>query len=307
MSIYIALFLFLLITIAGSVAGLRMWVRPKEAIERVTGATTPVPHEQAPAHPSLVFHDLVQRIGSMLPASPKDVGAVQRRMMRAGIRNPNAIKLLYGAKAVMAALLPLIMIAAVANSPAEPSNKFMAVMAAGVVGFFAPNEYVKILARRRQKQIRRGLANALDLMVVCVESGLGLDQAILQVAKELEHAHREITEEFTLVNLELKAGKRRADALRNLAERTSVDDLKKLVAVLIQADRFGTGVAQSLRAHADYMRVQARQVAEEKAAKLGVKLVFPIFFCILPSLFVVTVGPIAVKIMRELLPMMNSI
>ena len=113
--------------------------------------------------------------------------------------------------------------------------------------------------------------------------------------------------EFGLVNLELKAGKRRVDALRNLAERTQVDDLKKLVAVLIQADRFGTGIAQSLRAHSDYMRVQARQVAEEKAAKLGVKLVFPIFFCILPSLFVVTVGPVIVRIMRDLLPMMNNI
>ena len=139
------------------------------------------------------------------------------------------------------------------------------------------------------------LANALDLMVVCVESGLGLDQAILQVAKELEHAHPEITEELAIVNLELKAGKRRAEALRNLADRTAVEDLKKLVAVLIQADRFGTGVAQSLRAHSDYMRVQARQIAEEKAAKLGVKLVFPIFFCILPSLFVVTVGPVVVQ------------
>jgi tight adherence protein C len=106
--------------------------------------------------------------------------------------------------------------------------------------------------------------------------------------------------------LELKAGKRRAEALRNLADRTAVEDLKKLVAVLIQADRFGTGVAQSLRAHADYMRVQARQVAEEKAAKLGVKLVFPIFFCILPSLFVVSVGPVVMKIMRELIPMMNN-
>jgi tight adherence protein C len=121
-------------------------------------------------------------------------------------------------------------------------------------------------------------------MVVCVESGLGLDQAIMQVAKELEHAHPEISEELAIVNLELKAGKRRAEALRNLADRTAVEDLKKLVAVLIQADRFGTGVAQSLRAHSDYMRVQARQVAEEKAAKLGVKLIFPIFFCILPSL-----------------------
>ena len=160
--------------------------------------------------------------------------------------------------------------------------------------------------RRRQKQIQRGLANALDLMVVCVESGLGLDQAIVQVAKELEHAHPEISEELAMVNLELKAGKRRAEALRNLADRTAVDDLKKLVAVLIQADRFGTGVAQSLRAHSDYMRVQARQIAEEKAAKLGVKLVFPIFFCILPSLFVVTVGPVVMKIMRELIPMMNN-
>ncbi len=156
--------------------------------------------------------------------------------------------------------------------------------------------------RKRQKEIARGLPNALDLLVVCVESGLGLDQAILQVSKELEHAHPEISEEFGLVNLELKAGKRRVEALRNLAERTGVDDLKKLVAVLIQADRFGTGVAQSLRAHADFMRIQARQVAEEKAAKLGVKLIFPIFFCILPSLFVVTVGPVAMKIIRELIP-----
>jgi tight adherence protein C len=151
------------------------------------------------------------------------------------------------------------------------------------------------------------MPNALDLLVVCVESGLGLDQAILQVAKELDKAHPEVSEEFSLVNLELKAGKRRIDALRNLGERTNVDELKKLCAVLIQADRFGTGIAQSLRGHAEFMRVQARQVAEEKAAKLGVKLVFPIFFCILPSLFVVTVGPVAVKITRELLPMMQNI
>jgi tight adherence protein C len=140
-----------------------------------------------------------------------------------------------------------------------------------------------------------------------VESGLGLDQAMIQVAKELEHAHKEITEEFAMINLELKAGKRRVEALRNLADRTAVDDLKKLVAVLIQADRFGTGIAQSLRAHADFMRIQARQIAEEKAAKLGVKLIFPIFFCIMPSLFVVTVGPMAVRIVRELLPMVNAI
>jgi tight adherence protein C len=231
---------------------------------------------------------------------------MQRRLIRAGIRGPNALKILYGAKAILGVSLPLVMALVVANSAAEATNKFIAILAAVALGFFGPNEYVRLVAKKRQKEISRGLPNALDLMVVCVESGLGLDQAILQVAKELEHAHPDISEEFALVNLELKAGKRRVEALRNLADRTASEDLKKLVAVLIQADRFGTGVAQSLRAHADYMRVQARQIAEEKAAKLGVKLVFPIFFCILPSLFVVTVGPVVVKIMRELIPMMNN-
>ena len=154
---------------------------------------------------------------------------------------------------------------AVAGSSADPANKFVAIAAAGAIGFFGPNEWVNLKAKRRQKEISRGLPNSLDLMVVCVESGLGLDQAILQVSKELEHAHPDISEEFALVNLELKAGKRRVEALRNLSERTASDDLKKLVAVLIQADRFGTGVAQSLRAHSDFMRVQAKQIAEEKA------------------------------------------
>src|SRR5581483_9860497 len=196
---------------------------------------------------------------------------------------------------------------AVAPNFADPGSKIMTIIVAAAIGFFGPNEYVRMACNRRQKQLQKGLANALDLLVICVESGLGLDQGIAQVARELEHAHPEICEEFALVNLELKAGKRRAETLRNLADRSGSEDVKKLVAVLIQADRFGTGVAASLRGHADYMRVQARQVAEEKAAKLGVKLVFPIFFCILPSLFVVTVGPIVVKIVKELLPMMNNI
>jgi tight adherence protein C len=249
---------------------------------------------------------MVKKLGSVLPASPKDVGVIQRRLIRAGIRKPNALGVFYGSKVLLGITLPLLMSMAVAGSAAEPTNKLLAVLAAAAIGFFGPNEYVRFRIKKRQKEICRGLPDALDLLVVCVESGLGLDQAIIQVAKELGNAHPAISEEFSLVNLELKAGKRRVDALRNLAERTAVDDLKKLVAVLIQADRFGTGIAQSLRGHSEYMRVQARQVAEEKAAKLGVKLVFPIFFCILPSLFVVTVGPVVVRIMRDLLPMMNN-
>jgi len=305
MPILVALFVFVLFAAGLSYAGMRLYVKPKEAIERVAG-TGGRGQESAPIHPSLIFHDIVKRLGNLVPASPKDVTVMQRRLIRAGYRNQNALKILYGAKALFAVLLPVVTATVLLNAPMQQSNKFGAVLAAVAVGFFGPNEWVRMAAKRRQHQIHRGLANSLDLMVVCVESGLGLDQAVMQVSKELEHAHPEISEEFAIVNLELKAGKRRAEALRNLADRTAVDDLKKLVAVLIQADRFGTGVSQSLRGHSDFMRVQARQVAEEKAAKLGVKLVFPIFFCILPSLFVVTVGPVVMKIVRELLPMMNN-
>ena len=306
MPLLIAFLVFLTVAVALAAAGLKMWVRPKEAIERVTGMET-LAQEKIPVHPSLVFHDLIKRLGNLVPASPKDVSIMQRRLIRAGIKGQNALRILYGAKILLGIALPVLMSFAVAGSEADSSNKVVAILAAAAAGFFGPNEYVKIRSQRRQKAVQRGLANALDLLVVCVESGLGLDQAMVQVAKELEHAHREISEEFAMINLELKAGKRRVEALRNLADRTAVDDLKKLVAVLIQADRFGTGIAQSLRAHADFMRIQARQVAEEKAAKLGVKLIFPIFFCIMPSLFVVTVGPMGVKIVRELLPMVNSI
>lgn len=300
-----AFVIFLLVAVIISFVGMRLWVQPKEAIERVTGVAMEIP-EHAPKHPSLVLHELVKKLGDVLPASPKDVSVMQKRLIRAGLRGPNALKVFYGSKVFLGVALPLLMSVLVAGSASDASNKVVAILASVAAGFFGPNEYVNILGKRRQKQIQRGLANGLDLMVVCVESGLGLDQAIMQVAKELEHAHPEICEEFMLVNLELKAGKRRVESLRNLAERTNVEDLKKLVAVLIQADRFGTGVAASLRAHADYMRVQARQIAEEKAAKLGVKLIFPIFFCILPTLFVVTVGPITMKIIRELIPMMNN-
>jgi tight adherence protein C len=296
--------MFFVIVAVGAGLGLKLYVRPKEALERVTGSID-ADLPMAP-HPSLAIHDLVKRLGNFVPQSPKDATVMKRRLIRAGVRQENALMILYGTKAALGVILPLLLSVAVAGWETDSGNKVGVILMAAALGYFGPNEYVRKLAGKRQHEVARGLPNALDLLVVCVESGLGLDQAILQVAKELEQAHPEICEEFGFVNLELKAGKRRVEALRNLADRTGVDDLKKLVAVLIQADRFGTGVAGSLRAHADYMRVQARQVAEEKAAKLGVKLIFPIFFCILPSLFAVTVGPVAMKIVRELIPMMQG-
>ena len=305
MQVVIALVVFLLLAGGFSFFGLRLWVRPKAAMDRIAGVVSE-PEEPWVRHPSLAFRDLIDRVGALIPRGPKDTTVMQRRLIRAGHRNAAALKLLYGAKTLLGVAAPLVAFGFVSNLETDPSNKVIAVAAAAAIGFFGPNEYVRLLGKRRQHQIKRGLPNALDLLVVCVESGLGLDQAVMQVAKELDKAHPEISEEFTLVNLELKAGNRRAEALRNLAERSAVDELKKLTAVLIQADRFGTSIAQGLRAHADYMRVQARQVAEEKAAKLGVKLIFPIFFCILPSLFVVTVGPVMVRLVRDLIPMMNN-
>jgi tight adherence protein C len=306
MDLFFSLLIFLGLTGVFALLGLNVWVWPKAAIDRVT-ASAADPQTQTAAHPSLAFRELLKKLGDLVPQSPKDTTIMQRRLIRAGFRNPNALKVLYGSKFAMAVLIPLLTFGAIAGSSWESSTKIMAMLASVAIGFFAPNEYVRVAGSRRQKQIRRGLPNALDLLVVSVESGLGLDQAVVQVAKELNSAHPEISEEFSLMTLELKAGKRRSEALRNLADRSAVEDLKKLVAVLIQADRFGTSVAITLRNHAEFMRVQTRQIAEEKAAKLGVKLVFPIFFCILPSLFVVTVGPMAVKVVRELLPMVNSI
>jgi len=297
-----ALLVFVLIVGILATLGSQFWARPKAAIDRVTAAGIEAPIQVA--HPSLAWRELVKKVGSIMPSAPRDSSVMLKRLMRAGFRGPNALKMLYGAKVLMTVILPAAAASVAAKWQTDPSNKIILIAAAVAVGFFGPNEYVRHAAKRHQKKIRRGLPNALDLMVVCVESGLGLDQAIVQVAKELQFAHPEISQEFSLMNLEMKAGKRRADALRNLADRTGVEEVKKLVAVMVQADRFGTSIAQSLRGHSEFMRVQTRQQAEEKAAKLGVKLVFPIFFCILPSLFVVTVGPVLVRIVRELIPMM---
>ena len=155
-------------------------------------------------------------------------------------------------------------------------------------------------------QIRLALADALDLLVVSVEAGLGLDQALTRVGSELAFAYPDLSNELRLVNLELRAGKPRPEALRNLADRTGVDDLQSLVTMLIQTDKFGTSVAQALRVYSETLRTKRRQRAEEAAAKTGVKMVFPLVFCIFPAIWVVTIGPAAIKFIKVLLPMVEG-
>ncbi|MBS1856496.1 MAG: type II secretion system F family protein [Acidobacteria bacterium] len=295
-------FVFILVVGGSVVLGSYLDAVRSQAVRRLR----PEAAARVPVLPSpwLVWRELVARIGTMVPASSKDQPALKRRLIRAGFRNPHAGRYFYGFRAVGVVVLGGLALFVGLHNHNE--NTFLLVGAMGWFGFMAPSQYLSVRIRRRAHQIEKGLPNALDLMVVCVESGLGMDQAILQVARELMAAHPEISEELSLVNLELRAGKRRAEALHNLAGRTGVEDVKKLVAVLVQTDRFGTSIAQSLRGHADYLRTMARQRAEEQASKLAVKLVFPIFFCVLPSLFAVTVGPVITRLVRDLIPMIEN-
>jgi tight adherence protein C len=289
------------LTLAGAAFFLR---QPRDAVNRVLdNAERPAPKTR---RPRFSWARIPSLIGG---AFRKGAGREKLRedFIRAGIRSPNAEAIFSGLRviAAIAGLTILLGIGLVVR--AELSNTIMCALGGAAAGFMLPGEVLKKRISQRRRKIGKALPNALDLLTIGVEAGLGLDQAIVHVSKELAGAYPEISEELSTVHLETRAGKRRADALRSLAERTGVLEVKKLVAVLIQADRFGTSIAQSLRSHAEHLRVQARQTAEEKAAKLGVKLVFPIFFFILPSLFVITVGPVVVRIMDELLPMMNNL
>jgi len=162
---------------------------------------------------------------------------------------------------------------------------------------------LKRMIKARQHRIRLGLPDALDLTVICVEAGLALDQALMRVGQDLHHAHPDLADEFHLVNLEMRAGKPRAEALRNLVDRTGVDDIRSLVGTLIQTDRFGTSVAQALRVHSDSLRTERRQRAEEQAAKTTIKMVPPLVLFVLPSIIFVTIGPALIQLIRQLGPM----
>lgn len=302
--------LFVVVMTMVAALGYRYWIKPAAYMDRV-GAQT------ADGFPGLVIEGpseqpgvvrFIQRVGEAVPASPSKMRTMRRRLVAAGYRSDSAVALMYGiqvATAVMVGLFTALALTATHTFGAEMRLAVSLLSALG--GYFLPGEVLLMLIRRRRQKIRHSLPDALDLLVICVEAGLGLDQAIRDVSEELRITHPELSEEFSLVTLELRAGSRRSEALRNLADRTGEGELKKLVGILIQTDRFGTSIAQALRTHSDFMRVKRRQIAEEKASQVGVKLVFPIFFFILPSMFLVTVGPALLQLFTELFPMMKQV
>jgi tight adherence protein C len=244
---------------------------------------------------------LLKRLGNAVPRSPADMGKLQQRLVAAGYRNNEALPLFFGIR--VAAALGLF--ALFASPLVFHPNLTIALGACGA-GYVLPGMLLARMAKRRQHRIRLGLPDALDLLVVSVEAGLGLDQAIQRVGEELAFAHPDLADELRLINLELRAGKARTEALRNFGERTGVDDVISLVTMLVQTDKFGTSVAQSLRVHSETARTKRRQRAEEAAAKTGVKMVFPLVFCIFPAIWVVAIGPAAIKFVQVLVPLTQS-
>jgi tight adherence protein C len=240
-------------------------------------------------------------VGSYLPARGTQ-SATGLLLLQAGFRRPNALMALRGVKL----LLPFIFLALVYGSGYYQRNPLLVPLAAVIAGYILPDFWLKWRCRRRKRQLQKGLPDCLDLLVVCIEAGLGLDQAMLRVSQELRIAHPQLSDELQMVNLEMRVGKTRLEALRELARRTGLDDIKALVAMLIQTDRFGTSIAQSLRVHADDLRMKRRQRAEEAGAKTSVKMVPALVFFIFPALMIVILGPAAISLINQLGPAVNK-
>ena len=255
---------------------------------------------QQPVENKPAFRERVEQaldpLSKAIPLSPADVSRTRAWLIQAGYRDAIDVNYYFGARILMglAGFAAVALLVGFDNLPL--------LIGVGGLGFLLPRFILKRMIKDRQNRIRLGLPDALDLTVICVEAGLALDQALMRVGQDLYHAHPDLSDEFHLVNLEMRAGKPRAEALRNLVDRTGVDDIRSLVGTLIQTDRFGTSVAQALRVHSDSLRTERRQRAEEQAAKTTIKMVPPLVIFVLPSIIFVTIGPAIIELIRQLGP-----
>ena len=277
-------------------AALAAWTRPLQSM------AAPAAAQDAGARPG---QDTLSP-GAVVAAD--EVGLLRLRFLHAGIRHPQAVAAFLGVKALLPLGLPVAAFVGMALSGALPRGAALplALLVPAALGYWGPNLLLARQVRARQRAIFEAFPDALDLMTVCVEAGLGTEAALLRVAEDLGPQSPALAEELRLVNLELRAGATRERALRNLALRTGVEEVEGFVTMIVQAERFGTRVAQALRVHADTLRTLRRQRAEEAAAKIALKLLFPLIFCIFPALMVVLLGPAVIQIQRVLLPAMGG-
>jgi tight adherence protein C len=294
----IAVFAFVVIFLLIASGGLLLFYR-EAMLQRISAVVTPrAKHTKTLLNTiqqtRFSLGGMVEHLERVLPRSQAEVSVVQQRLIRAGIRSESAVKIFYGAKV----LVPLALCFLVLVTGIAQSSPFFVYVTALALGFIAPDFWLGRRISARQAQIRRGLPDALDLLVICIEAGQSLDQATARTAEELHLARPAISDELGIVVLEQRAGRPRTDAWKHFAERTSVESVRNLVSVLVQSEKFGTSVAKTLRVHSDTLRTQRRQKVEEQAAKTTIKLVFPLVLFIFPSLFLVTLGPAAI-IMAE--------
>jgi tight adherence protein C len=288
------IFIFLLIASGGLILFYR-----EAMIQRISAVISPRAKQGSLRgtleQTSFTLGNMVGQFERVIPKSTTEVSVVQQRLIRAGYRSDSAVKIFYGAKGV----IPLILCVVAFMTGAGSYSPFFTYLVALGLGFLAPDFWLGNRISARQARIRRGLPDVLDLLVICIEAGLSLDQSVARTAEELTLAQPVICDELDLVVLEQRAGLPRADAWRHFAERTAVDSVRNLVSVLVQSEKFGTSVAKTLRVHSDTLRTQRRQAVEEQAAKTTVKLVFPLVLFIFPSLFLVTLGPAAITVMES--------
>jgi tight adherence protein C len=243
---------------------------------------------------------LMEAFGERVTSRRVDWSRVQATLMQAGYRRSGAVAAYFGTRLVTMTLIGAAAVFGGFTFGVAPAAVILGASIGATFGWLVPQYYVKRRIRKRQLELQRALPDTLDLLVVCVEAGLGLNQALVRVSSEIEHVSETMSEELMLTNLEIRAGTPRDESLRNLGERTGLGDLKSLTAMLVQTDRFGTSIATALRVHSDTMRVKRRQRAEEAAAKTTIKLVFPLVLFIFPAMFVVILGPAVLHILEQM-------
>jgi tight adherence protein C len=279
--------------------GLLLFYR-EEMLQRISEAINPQPKEKSLMttiqQTGISIGGVIEQFQNILPKSEAEVSVIMARLQRAGFRDESAVKIFYGSKVIVPITLCVL---AFITRVASFSPFFIYILCLGL-GFLIPDFWLGRRITKRQSKIRRGLPDVLDLLVICIEAGLSLDQATARTSVELKIAQPELCDELNIVVLEQRAGRPRGEAWKHFAERTDVDCVRNLVSMLIQAEKFGTSIAKTLRIHGDTLRTQRVQAVEEAAAKTTIKLLFPLVFFIFPALFVVVLGPAFISIMQAL-------
>jgi tight adherence protein C len=295
-----AIFTFCVVFLLIVSGGLLLFYR-EEMLQRISEAINPQQQAKQKSLMSTIqqtglsIGGVVEHFENVLPKSEAEVSVITTRLQRAGYRDESAVKVFYGSKV----LVPIIVLLLALVSGFYRFSPFFVITICLGLGFLMPDFWLGRRITTRQSKIRRGLPDVLDLLVICIEAGLSMDQATARTSVELKYAQPELCDELSIVVLEQRAGRPRADAWKHLADRTGVDCVRNLVSMLVQAEAFGTSIAKTLRVHSDTLRTQRVQAVEEAAAKTTIKLIFPLVFFIFPSLFVVVLGPAVISIMES--------